>query len=241
MTAAALYEVHVGHVRSERVRHAFRYRSYQWLVDLDDLPALPRLLRPFARFDSRDHLGDPARSIRGNIENFLAQQGISLGGGRVLMLAHARVLGYVFNPLSVFWCHDDSGALTCVVAEVHNTYGERHAYVLRTDDRGRAAAAKEFYVSPFHDVSGRYTMSLPEPDDHLALTVTLHRDGAPPFVASVRGARRDATPRNVLALVLRHPLAPLVGAARIRRQGVALWLRGLRPELRPVHHQEGVS
>ena len=79
------------------------------------------------------------------------------------MLAHARVLGYVFNPLTVFWCHRADGALACVVAEVHNTYRQRHAYLLRTDDRGRAQVPKRFYVSPFYPVDGGYRMCLPEP------------------------------------------------------------------------------
>ena len=79
------------------------------------------------------------------------------------MLAHARVLGYVFNPLTVYWCHRPDGTLACVVAEVHNTYRQRHAYLLPADDRGRAEVPKQFYVSPFYPVDGRYRMSLPEP------------------------------------------------------------------------------
>ena len=93
------------------------------------------------------------------MDRFLGARGIDLGGGRVLMLAHARVLGYVFNPLTVYWCHRADGTLACVMAEVHNTYGQRHAYLLRTDERGRARVGKEFYVSPFHPVDGSYRMS----------------------------------------------------------------------------------
>ena len=125
-------------MRTTPVRNAFRYRSYQWLVDLDALPPLPVLLRPFARFDARDHLGDPGRSLRENVDSYLADNGIDLRGGRIRMLANARVLGYVFNPLTVFWCHAPDGSLRCVIAEVHNTYGERHRYLLLTDERGRA-------------------------------------------------------------------------------------------------------
>ncbi len=147
----------------------------------------------------------------------------------------------VFNPLSVFWCHDASGACTSVVAEVHNTYGERHAYLLNTDDRGRADTVKAFYVSPFYAVDGTYRMSLPEPAEELSLTIALHRDAAKPFVASVRGRRIAATRRALLAAAIRHPMAPLVVALRIRRQGFGLWRRGLRPIARPPHHQEGVS
>src|SRR5439155_24006808 len=141
------------------VRHAFRHSAYQWLVDLDAIPRLPSYLRPFASFSSADHLGDPALPIKANVERFLALQGIRLGdGARILMLANARILGHVFDPLSVFWCYDSNGRLACVVAEVHNTYGERHAYVLRPDADGVAKQDKELHVSPFYDVSASYQL-----------------------------------------------------------------------------------
>ncbi|GAA3440345.1 hypothetical protein GCM10018954_099680 [Kutzneria kofuensis] len=127
MVAAALYDVEVAHSRRERIDYAFKHRVFLWLVDLDELPALPRWLRPFARFQSRDHLGVPTRTIRQNLDAYLADHGIRCS--RILMLANARSLGHVFNPLTVFWCYNDA-ALACVVAEVHNTYGERHCYLL---------------------------------------------------------------------------------------------------------------
>ena len=144
----ALYEVTISHARSAPLRNVFRYRSYLWLVDLDHLPQV-RLL---AGFSSRDHLGDPGCSIRDNLERFLNSQNVDLDGGRVTMLAQARVLGYVFNPLTVYWCHRPDGTLACVVAEVHNTYRQRHAYLLPDV---RADVPKRFYVSPFYPVDGR--------------------------------------------------------------------------------------
>lgn len=159
------------------------------------------------------------------------------------MLAAARVLGYVFNPLSVYWCHNGEGELVCVVAEVHNTYHGRHCYLLRTDDSGRAEVEKDFYVSPFEPATGGgYRMSLPEPGDRLALSITLDRPGSAPFVAAVRGRRRPATAIGLLRLAIRHPLAPLVVTVRIRWQGIRLWLRGLPVVPRPDHvKQEAVQ
>ena len=185
----ALYEVDIAHVRADPVRHEVRHRSHLWFVDLDDLPRLPPGLDWLARFEARDHLGDPARSLRENLDTYLAGQGIDLRGGRITMLANARSAGYVFNPLSLFWCHDPSGALVCVVAEVHNTYAQRHRYLLRPDDAGRVDTEKQFYVSPFYPVDGYYRMSLPEPGERLAITVTLHREGQrpPEPVAELRG------------------------------------------------------
>jgi uncharacterized protein len=233
-----LYECQISHARTVPLRNVFTYRSYLWLVDLDRLPR-PGLL---STFSAKDHLGDPHRGIRENLDRFLAARGVDLGGGRVLMLAHARVLGYVFNPLTVYWCHRPDGTLACVVAEVHNTYGERHAYLLHTDERGRAEVPKQFYVSPFYPVDGRYRMSLPEPGDRLALSIALGRPGGEKFTAGLQGRAVPATARTLAAAALRHPWATAVVTARIRWQGTKLYLRGLRPVPRPVHQpQEGVQ
>jgi DUF1365 family protein len=234
---ASIYEVTISHARSAPLRNVFRYRSYLWLVDLDHLPRV-RLL---AGFRARDHLGDPRASIRANLDRFLAARGVDLSGGRVTMLAHARVLGYVFNPLTVYWCHRPDGTLACVVAEVHNTYRQRHAYLLPADDRGRAEVAKQFYVSPFYPVDGRYRMSLPEPGERLSLSVRLDRPDGHSFAASVRGRAVPATRRELLRAAVRHPCTAAV-SARIRWQGVRLYRRGLPVIPRPAHlSQEGVQ
>ena len=240
---ARLYECRITHARTAPLRNVFTYRTYLWLVDLDHLPCSKRLgPRVLASFQARDHLGDPRRGIRENLDCFLTAHGIDLGGGRVVMLAHARVLGYVFNPLTVYWCHRADGTLACVVAEVHNTYGQRHAYLLHTDDCGRAQVPKEFYVSPFYPVDGRYRMSLPEPDARLALGVVLGRPDGPSFAASVHGRGVPATARALIGAAVRHPWSTAAVSARIRWQGVKLYRRGLRPVPRPAHlPQEGVQ
>lgn len=235
MNAASLYECRIRHVRRGPVANDFTYSSYLWLVDLDELPRLPGPLRLLAGFTPADHFTGTDISIRAGLEDFLADRGVYLdGGGRVLMLTAARVLGYVFNPLTVYWCRDADDRPICVVAEVHNTYGGRHAYLLFPDKEGRADVAKDFYVSPFLPIEGgAYRMRVPEPGEQLSLAIQLDLPGAPPFVASVHGIRRAATSRELLRMAGRHPLAPLAVAARIRRQGIALFLRGLPVVPRP--------
>ncbi|MFD8293858.1 DUF1365 domain-containing protein [Streptomyces lavendulae] len=233
-TGAALYECVIAHARTTPLRRSFRHRTYLWCVDLDRLPVLPRPVRPLARFDARDHFGGGADSIRAGLDAYLAGHGIDLDGGRVTMLAHARVFGFVFNPLSVYWCHDGSGALVCVVAEVHNTYGQRHCYLLRADETDAAETEfetdKELYVSPFFAVEGRYLMRLPPPGDRLRLTVHLEHEEGRAFTAVVRGRRRPATVRALLSAAVRRPWPTAAVWAGIRRHGMALLLRGL-----PVH------
>ncbi|MFF0693856.1 DUF1365 domain-containing protein [Streptomyces tendae] len=234
-TRPGLYPCEIGHIRLDPIRYTLRHRTYMWLVDLDHLPRLPRPLRPLAGFRARDHFTGDAPTLREGLERFLATRGVDLEGGRVLMLTHARVLGYVFNPLTLYWCHGPDGTPRCVVAEVHNTYGERHAYLLDPDEAGVAHVDKEFYVSPFNPVDGAYRMRLPPPAGRLDLTVRLDRPGARPFTATVRGTRREATPAALLRLVLWHPWSTLAVSAGIRRHGIRLYLRGLPVRPRPSH------
>ncbi|MFD9367905.1 DUF1365 domain-containing protein [Streptomyces sp. NPDC060020] len=231
----ALYAVEVRHTRSTPVRYGLGHRTYLWLVDVDDLPDLPRILRPLARFDARDHFSGDAPSLRAGLDAYLASQGVHSADGRVLVLTHARVLGHVFNPLTLYWCHDRSGSLVSVVAEVHNTYGERHCYLLRPDSRGRAEVAKDFYVSPFFGVEGSYRMRLPLPGDRLDLTVQLcHADGSRPLTATVRGTHRPAGTRTLLAALLRNPWPTAGVSLGIRRHGIRLYLKGLPIQPRPA-------
>jgi uncharacterized protein len=237
----AIYDARLTHVRRERLHRGFSHRVYLWLVDLAELPELPWWLRPVAGFHARDHLGSPDRTIRENLDAWLRYRGVDLAGGRVLMLANARVLGYVFNPLTVYWCYRPTGELACVVAEVHNTYGERHCYLLRPDDAGRAETGKAFYVSPFLPVAGRYRMRLPVPADRLSVAISLVRDERTVFTATLTGTGRPATRAAILRTTLARPFMPQQVSALIRRHGLALWLRRVPVQPRTPHvHEEGV-
>ena len=222
----AIYRTRITHVRRAPVQHRFDYRGYSWYIDIDEPPVLPRTLRPFARFDARDHFtGGADDTLRHRVDTFLAENGISLPRGRITALLQARVLGYVFNPLSLFWCHDADGTLRAVIAEVHNTYGQRHAYLLPSGETQPATVTKRMYVSPFNDVDGHYTVRAPRPGATLAVSITLHRDNQPPFVATMRGRRVRAGAAQLARLQITTPVAPLLGALRIRVQGITLWLR----------------
>lgn len=238
----SVYPCTITHVRTEPLRHSLRHRTYMWVIDPDRPPRMPWPLRLLARFDARDHFGGDEPTVRAGLEKFLAARGVDLAGGSVLMLAHARVLGYVFNPLTVYWCNDADGRPLCVVAEVHNTYGERHCYLLRPDASGQDTVGKEFYVSPFFPVDGDYRMRLPRPGERLNLTVHLERAGTRPFTATVSGERREVTPAVLLRAALRHPWPALAASAAIRIHGIRLYLRGLPVQPRPRHRpQEGMK
>ncbi len=243
-TVPALVVGAVGHTRRTPLQHRFRYKIYQWLVDVDDLPVLPRWLRPFSTFRAADHIGDPGRSIRENIETFCRAQGVDASGRRILMLANARTLGHVFDPLSVFWILDGERT-EAIVAEVHNTYGERHAYLLRPDETGRDSTDKAFYVSPFFTVAGRYDLQFRLRDDVVGSTVVLRQDDESGkrqavFSAVFRGVPRPVTRRRLVRLLLTRPLMTHRVSLLIRVHGIWLWLRRLPVVPRPTHTpQEG--
>ncbi|HTW16019.1 MAG TPA: DUF1365 family protein [Nocardioides sp.] len=228
-----LYDTTIRHTRRQPFRRTFTHRSHTWLVDLDDLPDHGARSWLLGSFEARDHLGSPDRSIRVNLDTFLAGYGEERPE-RILMAALPRTLGHCFNPISVFWCLDATGRQQCVVVEVHNTYGDRHAYLVHPDEQGRARTPKAMYVSPFHGTDGHYELAVPLPDERLRIAVTLHSDDGAAFSATLDGTRSTHRPVRAVGTALR-------GAALIRAHGVRLWLRRLPLRPRPHHHQEGVS
>ncbi len=230
----ALYRTTISHTRREPWTRTFTHRSHTWLVDVDELPDHRPLAFARGTFEARDHLGSPERTLRQNLEAFLATEGVTLDpAGRILLATQPRAFGYCFNPISVWWCLDHLGRLEATVVEVHNTYGDRHAYLVDTDEQGRASTDKAMYVSPFHGTDGHYELAVPLPGDRLHLAVTLHAERTR-FSASLAGHRTDTG-------TLRSTSAALRGSALIRMHGIWLWLRRLPVRPRPTHAQLAVQ
>ncbi|MBW8172804.1 DUF1365 family protein [Ornithinimicrobium sp. Arc0846-15] len=238
----ALVSGTVAHQRRGPIDHGLKHEVYQWLVDLDDLPEFGGPLSSVSRFSAEDHLGDPSKSIKSNVIEFARLNGLNLPRDvQIVMLANARVLGYVFDPLSVHWCLDRaSGATLGVIAEVHNTYGERHAYLLQPNEHGSAVTHKQFFVSPFYDVTGRYRLTFRLSPDRVAVAVTLHRGGVvqekPDFTATFTGRPRRATRGSVLRTTVRYPLMSQRVSALIKAHGIYLWAKKL-PLIERPHHE----
>ena len=233
---SALPAVVKGTVRHRRLlpmRHDVRFRTYLWLVDLDRLPRNTK----FASFRSEDHFtADDPSSIKAKLLHFVQKQGQSqLPDARLVMLAGARSWGHAFNPLTVFWCVTADGQVPWAVLEIHNTYGERHAHLVVPGTGGRAEVAKEFYVSPFFTVSGRYLVRLRLDSEQVLVAITLRQDGQPVFSAGFDGRPVPADRGARVRAALRTPLAMHQISARIRLHGIWLWMRGLPVVPRPVH------
>lgn len=228
--AATSYRTTLVHRRREPVANRFEHHTRLWVVDLDAVDRRGRVAGGRGRFLGRDHFDGDTTTVRAGLDRFLAAHGIDLRGGRALMATQPRAFGHCFNPITVHWCwagREGSGHPAATVVEVHNTYGGRHAYLLDTDEHGRAVVDKALYVSPFHGTDGHYEVVAPPPDPatgRLRLAVGLRTDDGARFDAGLTG--EPAAPPLL-------PLAGLRGAALIRAHGIALWLRRVPVQPRP--------
>ncbi len=250
--ASALY---VGDVRHRRTRpkvNAFRYRTYHALLDVDELPRLDREVRGFGYnrpaltgFRDDDHLGPASLPVREKLARWLQTQGVELPAGPVRVLTNLRVLGHVFDPVSWWFCHDRRGGLVLVVAEVHNTFGESHCYLLdrlehRANGTVRAHTAKRFHVSPFLPVEGlayRFTF-VSHPEALTAHMDVFDADGRL-FEATQSGRRVPLTSRALARTLLTHPLMTLRTVALIHFQAVRLVVKRVPFFRKPVPPDDG--
>jgi DUF1365 family protein len=246
---SALYRGRVGHARLRPKRHQFEYRVFYGLFDVDELPTLDRRLRLFSseRFNlfslhSSDHGPDDGGSLRDWAETRLHEAGIDLRGGRIELLAFPRVLGYVFNPISVWYCYGPAGDLAAVMHEVRNTFGDKHTYVVPIGNAGlRHEFTKEMHVSPFTDMDSTYEFAVTLPEDRVSLGITQRDDDGPLLRASLRATRLEMTDRNLFTLFVTHPLVTFKVIAAIHREALRLWRKGLRYRPRPDPSPRNVS
>ena len=239
--AAALYVGEVMHARLKPMGHRFSYRVMSLLIDLDRLAAADRQSALFGvnraalySFHEADHGGRDGSPLRAYAHRCAAEHGIDLTGGRVLLLCYPRLLGYTFNPLSVYFCHRADGELALMIYEVRNTFGDIHAYALpvKPDQLSEAGVRQQheklFYVSPFIEMAMRYHFRVLPPDQHVKLRI-LETDGDGPLLAATfNGCRRALNTRQLLRAFIALPLVTFKIMAAIHWEAVRLWLKGAR-------------
>lgn len=237
--ASAFYAGGVVHQRLRPRRHRLERRVFWLLLDLSELEALDRRLRWFSRnrwnlfaFFDRDHGDGSDRPLRAQVEARLAVIGVHLAGGPIRLLTMPRVLGYVFNPISVYYCHAADGRLAAISYEVSNTFGERHFYDLAIPDSApdapfRQSCAKALYVSPFLEMEMRYRFSGRTPGDRIGLVIGCDDAGGPLLTASLWGRRRPLADAALARAALTYPLMTLKVVAAIHWEALILWLKGV--------------
>lgn len=236
--------IYCGSVMHRRVRpkwHHLRYDVFYLLLDLDELPRLDFAAlgierpAPFS-FRAKDH-GDGSDDLKPWVLRELRASGIAVEIGRIELMCFPRVFGFVFNPISVYFCYAASGGIAAILYEVNNTFGGRHAYVLPADatgDKVYQSCAKRLYVSPFNDVSGGYRFAVRLPGEKVALSIDQHDANGHLLRAAFAGRRREMTERAFLRLLVVYPFLTLKVVAGIHWEALKLWLKGV-----PLHKRPG--
>lgn len=249
--SSALYAGGVMHQRLRPRRHRLRQRVFWLLLDLAEIDGLARRLKLFSHnrwnlfaFFDRDHGDGSGRPLREQVEARMAAIGVDVAGGSIRLLTMPRVLGFVFNPISVYYCHAPDGRLAALSYEVTSTFGERRWYDLAVAPRDRdgvfrQTAAKTLYVSPFLDMELRYHFRGGVPGDRVALAVGCDDPHGRVLNASLWGERRRLADGTLLRAAATYPLMTMGVVAAIHWEALILWLKGVPVTLarrpKPVH------
>lgn len=239
---------HVWHRRLRPVTHAFRYPGYFLLLPMRSLRAHPDALlhrnRPgWMSFHDCDH-GDGGNDCLAWFEQLLREEGIDGADGEIWLHTFPRVLGYAFKPVSFWYAHRADGSLAAVLAEVNNTFGERHAYLLAGPDLawGREqAASKQFHVSPFCEVRGEYRFRFERSEDRTLVRVDLHDEAGPLLCTGVEGALQPLSISHVRRAFFGMPLMTLGVIFRIHWQALRLWAKRLPFHRKPSEPKRFVT
>lgn len=254
---SAIYEGEVVHQRFMPKPHRLRYHIFQVLLDLDRLDEL-KPLKLFSRnrfnlfgFNDRDHGPDQAdrtAPLKDRIAAMLAGKNMYEDGDRIFLLTMPRVLGFVFNPISLYFVQGADKALKVVIYEVNNTFGDRHSYVLPVMNIGRHIhqhSDKRLHVSPFMDMDMAYDFNLTAPGDHFALKIDLQKkmDGGLQryLFAGFSAERKALADRELLRLFFAMPLMTLKVVLGIHWEALLIALKGIRLRPKPPTERSSVS
>jgi DUF1365 family protein len=251
---SCLYECTVMHRRLAPKKHEFVYRIFLFLFDLDELAEIERRV-PFFSVNTpnlyslcdEDYFQFHSRGIRQNLETFLATQNLPLRPARIQLLTLPRLLGYTFNPVSVFFCFDENDRPLNSVIQVGNTFGELKPYVVPCDPAGpgfHVRVPKNYYVSPFSELDLEFDFRFDPPGQRLRLAIDDYLGGERVLVSTVTGAREELTAANLARFSIRYPLVTLKVIFLIHWEALRLWLKKIpfrlkeaEPELQQGAHR----
>jgi len=233
------------HARLFPRKNAFKYGIYYVALPLSRLAALPLGSKGFVSFSARDHGLCDGTDLQAWARDILARYGLAVADGEIVLVCMPRVMGYVFNPVSFWLCHDRAGGLRAVLCEVHNTFGERHTYVCARDDRGVLTpedvlrGEKVFHVSPFLQREGEYNFRFEVDVARFAVWID-YFDGAGQrqLLTALAGRVAPLTAAGLRGLSWRYPLVTMRAVFLIHWQALKLVVKGIKYVPRPLQRQE---
>jgi uncharacterized protein len=238
---SCLYKCNVMHNRLEPKKHSFHYGIFMFCLDLDEIELLSRKFRLMSRnrfnlfsFRDNDHLQWPeavaSRStVKERITSYLKQQGVDIGKGRIMLVTHLRTLGYIFNPVSFYYCFDEAGQPLCAVVEVCNTFREMKVYFIGKDQlkdgKFHLNTKKYFYVSPFVELDTNFDFNLNIPGEKLSVRIDDFKEDRRFFISTLKGEKKTLSDANLLFYFFRFPLITLRVIFLIHWEALKLWVK----------------
>jgi len=252
--ASCLYRGEVMHRRLIPLRHRFVYRVFTMLLDLDEVPALSKRLKFFSHnrwnlfsYQDKDHGGRDGQPPRAWIEGHLRRAGIEPEGLKVFTHCFPRVLGYVFNPITIYFCQDPSGRPRAILYEVKNTFGEQHGYLIPVSPDWREgqpitqACDKAFHVSPFINMAARYRFRLKPPGEKFSILIRQSLEDGETLLATHTARREALSDGALLAILASYPFMTVKVMVAIHWEALKLWIKGARFHTKPEPPAEEVS
>ncbi|WP_193181398.1 DUF1365 domain-containing protein [Nisaea sediminum] len=251
---SCLYRGAVMHARLLPFRHRFVYRVFSMLVDLDELDGLSGELRFFSRnrfnlfsYFDRDHGSRDGTPVADWVHDQLQAAGLELDEGRITTHCFPRILGFVFNPLTIYFCHRRDGRLLAVLYEVKNTFGQQHCYLIPVEDGHEPGNAilqscdKGFYVSPFIGMQSTYRFRLKDPGEKLSILIRQETPAGETLVATHTGRREELSDGTILRMAALYPLLTVKVVAGIHWEALKLWIKGAVFHERPAEPDRAVT
>ncbi len=238
MINSYIYNGTVFHKRFKPKKHYFRYKVFSLLIDLSELEELDKKISFFSlnrfnliSFYERDHGERDGSSLGDWVKHNLKANNIITENIKIMLLCYPRILGYVFNPLSVFFIYNKDEKLISILYEVKNTFGEQHTYVFKVEGENKLIqnnCSKKFHVSPFIEMDCNYFFRVLKPSEKLSVIIDQYDKEGKILFASQDGIRSDLTSKNLMNSYLKHPLMTLKIISAIHFEAFKLWVKGIK-------------
>ena len=233
---SCIYNGYVSHTRYKPVKHSLRYNTFSLFIDLDEIENLSKnnFIFSFNKFNifsffNKDHGDRDGLCLKNWVLNKLKKFDINKDINNIKLLCYPRVFGYVFNPLSIFYCYENKN-LRAVMYEVKNTFNEQHTYIFKVKSNNEISqkCKKKFYVSPFMDMETQYEFKLLNPDENLSVLIKQSDKDGIVLTATQKGTKKEFNMKQLLVNFVLYPLMTLKIIGAIHYEALRLWKKGAK-------------